>query len=293
VLADKGAVVEEWIDLHFFRPLGVRVARRLLPTRVSADQVTLACTVLGLVAGHLFFYDSRALNVLGLALFVLSDVLDSADGQLARLRGASTRFGRMLDGLSDNLRFINLYLNLMARLIVAGWPGADAFALALAAGVSHSLQSAAVDFARQAWLFFVTGGGELDLPETAPAPSGPWYRRLVQRIYRDYVKRQALLLPRTAALVREQLGRAVPSAMGRAYATLQERLVRRCAFVGQNVRFLLLAVTACVGWPAGFFWLTVGPLNLILVALLVAHERHAAALRRLPPAPELAGAHAA
>jgi hypothetical protein len=293
VLADKGAVVEEWIDIHFFRPLGVRVARRLLPTRVSADQVTLACTVLGLVAGHLFVYDSRALNLLGLALFIVSDVLDSADGQLARLRGSSTRFGRMLDGISDNLRFINLYLHLMLRLILAGWSGADAVTLALAAGISHSFQSATVDFARQAWLFFVARGGELDLPETAPPPSGAWYRRLVQWIYRDYVKRQAMLLPRTVALVRAHLGQPVSSPLTGAYAALQERLVRRCAFIGQNVRFLLLAVTACVGWPAGFFWLTVGPLNLVLVALLVSHERHAAALNRLPPAPELAGAHAA
>ena len=37
----KGAAVEEWVDLRFFRPIGIRIARALLPTGISADQVTL------------------------------------------------------------------------------------------------------------------------------------------------------------------------------------------------------------------------------------------------------------
>ena len=98
-LAVKGRVVEEWIDLHFFRPLGFRIASRLVPTRVTPDQVTLACLLIGLVGGHLLYYESPALNLLGVALFVVSDIFDSADGQLARIRGTSTRFGRILDGV--------------------------------------------------------------------------------------------------------------------------------------------------------------------------------------------------
>src|SRR5213592_1484511 len=108
-LSDKGRAVEEWLDLRFFRPVGIRIARALYPTGISPDQVTLWSLLIGLVAGH---------------LFVVSDVFDSADGQLARLRGTSTRFGRALDGISDNLRFVNLYFHLMYRLTHAGvwWP---------------------------------------------------------------------------------------------------------------------------------------------------------------------------
>ena len=36
-LSHKGEAVEEWVDLHFFRPLGMRVVRLLAPTRISAD----------------------------------------------------------------------------------------------------------------------------------------------------------------------------------------------------------------------------------------------------------------
>src|SRR5512143_3409903 len=164
-LALKGAGVEEWCDVHFFRPAGIRVARALYPTPVTPDQVTLLCLVVGLLAGHLMVYRSVALTLTGVGLFVVSDIFDSADGQLARLRGSSTRFGRILDGVSDNLRFLNLYLHLMVRLILDGW-GGWAVGLVVAAGISHALQSAAADFMRHAFLEAGTGdGGELDLPD--------------------------------------------------------------------------------------------------------------------------------
>jgi len=276
-LACKGEAVEEWIDLRFFRPLGHAVARALLAGPVTADQVTAASLALGLAAGHLFFYRSPALNALGLALFVASDVLDSADGQLARLRGASTRFGRILDGVSDNLRFINLYAHLLARL-VAGGAGPGVLALALAAGLSHSLQSAAVDFMRQAYLRLGVGSGsELDLPETlGRRREASWARRVGAALYRDYVRRQAWLFPRTVALVRAAEAEGAGVLAG--YRARLAPPVARCAWLGQNLRFALLGLTALPGWPALFFWITLGPLNLVLLALVRAQEREAAAL---------------
>lgn len=289
-LAAKGEVVEEWIDLHFFRPLGFRLARALQPTRATPDQVTIVSLVLGLAAGHLMVYASPAINGAGVALFVASDVFDSADGQLARMRGSSTRFGRILDGVADNLRFVNLYLHLLVRLAQAG-SGWEALALAAAAGASHSFQSAAVDFIRQAYLYLGVGrGSELDLPETAirGAP-----RTLVQRIgatlYQDYVRRQTWLFPRTVELVRAA-GSDIAEPLRGDYRSRSTTWVAHCAWIGQNMRFILLAVTALPGWPAGFFWLTLGPLNLILLGLVLGQERTARTMLRLVAAP--ARAHA-
>jgi len=165
-LSHKGPAVEEWLDLRFFRPLGIRIARALLPTRVSPHEVTLWSLVIGLVAGHLFAYQDRWTDLIGFGLFIVSDIFDSADGQLARLRGTSTRFGRALDGISDNLRFINLYVHLAYRLIHAGWWWPGAVLLVALAGLAHAYQSAAVDFVRNAFLYIGVGDkGELDLPE--------------------------------------------------------------------------------------------------------------------------------
>src|SRR2546425_13336804 len=93
-LSDKGHAVEEWLDLRFFRPVGVRIARALYPTGISPDQGTLGSLLIGLVAGHLFVYQDRWIDVIGVLLFVVSDGFDSAGRRVARLRGPSTPVGR-------------------------------------------------------------------------------------------------------------------------------------------------------------------------------------------------------
>jgi phosphatidylglycerophosphate synthase len=274
VYASKGPVVEEWADRHFFRPVGWRIATALEPTRISADAVTFASLVLGVLAGHLFWYRNAWVNAAGVLLFIMSDVLDSADGQLARLRGTSTRMGRLLDGLADTGRFVSLYGHLGARLYAGGygWSGAI---LALAALLSHSYQAAAADFIRQAYLYFAVGSGsELDIPERSPGPeSASLWSRISAWIYGDYVRRQAWLFPRTIALARAFAGRDVPGSLRRSWAERQRWVVSGCAWIAQNIRFLLLALTAVPHWPAAYCWIVVGPLNVVLIFLILAHER--------------------
>src|SRR2546422_8527996 len=206
-LSHTARAVEEWADLHFFRPIGIRIARALQRTGISADQVTLWSLAIGLVAGHLFAYRDRWTNAIGFVLFIVSDIFDSADGQLARLRGSSTRFGRALDGISDNLRFVNLYFHLMYRLIHGGvwWPGAAL--LVACAGLAHTYQSAAVDFIRNAFLYVGSGkAGELDLPEDVEGGAGgTLLERFGARVYRDYVLRQSQLFPRSVKLIMRPL----------------------------------------------------------------------------------------
>jgi CDP-alcohol phosphatidyltransferase len=276
-LAHKGQAVEEWLDLRFYRPLGIRIARWLKPTRVTADQVTLAATLIGVIAGHLFVYQSPHVNALGFALFVLSDLLDSADGQLARLRGTSTRFGRMLDGIGDSLRFISLYAHLLIRVLWAGlgWWGAG---LVLAALWSHSLQSATVDFVRNAFLEVGTGKGEADLPEDLPAerPDG-WFERAARWLYRMYLRRQEGLFPRTVRLVRASRARA--SAAFRAeYRRRQQPLLVACSWIGQNAHFLLLGAAGIAGRPGIYLWVVVTFMNVVLLGLVTTHESTAAEL---------------
>jgi phosphatidylglycerophosphate synthase len=275
-LASKGFAVEEWADRRFFRPLGYAFARRLVPTPVTADQVTLAALLVGLVAGHLMVYASPARNWVGVVLFVISDVLDSADGQLARMRGTSTRAGRILDGIADGLRFVNLYVHLAIRLAWGGW-GWSGAALAAVALASHSFQSSAVDFMRNAYLALGLGErAEVDLPDEVARPGER--RSIRARIYADYVRRQTRFFPRTVALLRG-LGRRQPDATLReAWRTRQAPAVAQCAWIGQNIRWVLLAATMPFGRPAAFLWLTIIPLNGVLIWLVALHERRTAEL---------------
>ena len=279
-LLHKGRTVEEWIDLRFFRPLGARIARALEPTGISADQVTLWSILIGLVAGHLFAYRDRWTDLIGFALFIVSDVFDSADGQLARLRGTSTRFGRTLDGIGDNVRFINLYFHLMYRLVHAGWWWPGAVLLPALAGLAHAYQSLAVDLVRNAFLKIGVGEkGEFDLPEDLGdlRPTG-LLERFEARVYRDYVTRQAQLFPRTAKLVRALRGVRAPESFRAEYRERQAVLLPLCTWLGQNMHFVLLGAAALAGHISAFLWAEAVPMSLLLVVLLLVHEWNATAL---------------
>jgi len=281
-LALKGASVEEWTDVHLFRPVGMRIARALAPTPVTADEVTLAGLVVGLAAGHLLYYPRVWVNLAGVGLFVASDFFDSADGQLARLRGTSSRFGRVLDGLSDTARFLNLYVHLFARLVVVlGWRW-PALVLVGVAIWSHSLQGAAVDFAKNAYLELGPGGGgEADLPEDLGGEKlGETPSRVARRLYRAYVRRQVLMFPVTSRTLQagRRAGRA-PADRER-WARRQARVLPVLTLIATNIRFLLLAAAVVAGHVAWFLWATAVPMNLVMIGAVVVHERTAAALER-------------
>jgi len=276
----KGAAVEEWFDLRFFRPIGIRIARALAPTEVSADQVTLWSIIIGLLAGHLFLYRDPSINAIGFVLFIISDIFDSVDGQLARLRGTSTRLGRTLDGLGDHVRFVNLYVHLAIRLSIAGtnW---HVLLLAVAAGVSHSFQSSAVDFIRTAYLGVGEGRGEVDLPEDLPtAPKGTLFERFGAWVYDGYVRRQLWLFPRTLELLRSLRRVEVAESFRAAYRERQQPLLPLCAWLGQNIRFALLGLAAIAGYPSAYLWTEVLAMNVVLfVVLLPFHENNSAQLQ--------------
>jgi hypothetical protein len=284
---DKGAAVEEWSDVHFFRPLGLRVARACMPTGISPDHVTIVALVTGLIAGNMLFYQNTWINAAGVAMFVLSDIFDSADGQLARMRGTSTRLGRMLDGLSDSSRFGNLYLTLMARMLVHGTAWWIAIPFGAAAGLAHSWQSASADGIKQFFLHIVQDGdGELDLPEDEVAIDGnDWFARWSARAYAGYVRRQAALLPNSATVVRTiRRGRASPL-LPAEWREREYGPMRQCAWIGQNIRFLLLALMVVPGHPMWYLGVTLVPMSVVAVAIVRVHERRAASL-----APELVAA---
>jgi phosphatidylglycerophosphate synthase len=97
----KPLEVEEPIDVYVHRPLAYLLARGVYGLPVSPDFITLLSIVLGIASGvSLVATFPWHLQVGGLLLFG-SAVLDCADGQLARMRGTSSVFGRMLDGVAD------------------------------------------------------------------------------------------------------------------------------------------------------------------------------------------------
>lgn len=97
----KSDISDEWINTYLLRPLAGLLVRLLYRTPVTPNQVTLAAIAAGLLAAFLYAIGSPALTAAAGLCITLKDILDSADGQLARAKELYSRAGRFLDSIGD------------------------------------------------------------------------------------------------------------------------------------------------------------------------------------------------
>lgn len=201
----KPLEVEEPIDVWVHRPLAYILARAAYPTPVTPNFITLVSIALG-IASSVFMWRTSPyhLQAAGLALF-LSAVFDCADGQLARMRGTSSAFGRMLDGTADLIVSLatvagGTYL-VWQKFRDPWWLGALAFAGCLVTIVTGSNHTATYDHYKNLFLRMTHPSyREGEDYETAieryhaRRGTGSWVERLTWPLYIFYVKGQSAYL---------------------------------------------------------------------------------------------------
>ena len=64
----KAREVEGLLDLYFYRRLGFWLARVFARLKLPPAGVSLLGAVIGVIAGHLYFYRNLAINTAGMAL---------------------------------------------------------------------------------------------------------------------------------------------------------------------------------------------------------------------------------
>ncbi|XOV93992.1 MAG: CDP-alcohol phosphatidyltransferase family protein [Bacteroidota bacterium] len=196
--------IEERYDLYFSRFFGLFFAKAGRYVSLTPTQISIISLVIGIIGGGLlYFQDVWKIILVGSFLITVAGVLDSADGQLARMTNQSSELGRIIDGLIDNFVFVSCYLAGSAFFIdVYGY---WIFLLAVMAGVAHSLKSAIYDFYKSEYLFY--GGpyssAEIPYPERIKAELDNQMsivQKLIRLLYLDYTRRQFWLSTRTVEL---------------------------------------------------------------------------------------------
>ncbi|MFQ1003611.1 CDP-alcohol phosphatidyltransferase family protein [Modestobacter sp. SSW1-42] len=116
--AQKGATGAPAYSRFVNRRLGRLLAAAAFHAGLTPNAVTglsAACTGAGIVALALV-PPSLSAGLLVAGLLVLGYALDSADGQLARLRGGGSPAGEWLDHMVDSLKIASLHLALLVGL---------------------------------------------------------------------------------------------------------------------------------------------------------------------------------
>lgn len=283
--------VEGVVDLYFYRKIAFRLAQLFAKLKMTPTTVTLLGGVLGITAGHLYFYRDLRLNVVGMVLHICANMLDNADGQLARLLNQQSRTGRVIDSLVDHVIFLNIYVHLMLRCLVQGAPPAVCL-LALAAGISHALQGAAADYFRNAYLYFVKGRFRADWDSSAVLRSD--YRKLSWRAeawnkfllatYLNFTRQQELLSPKLRQLryaTMRDFADEIPDSLRRYYRDSARPMLRWWGFLMTNTRMFFLFLFLAIDRPVWYFWLELSAFNVLLIYLILQQEKMSRSLLEL------------
>src|SRR3989440_7020176 len=170
-LALKSAEIEELADLYFFRPVGLVVARAGHAVGLTPIGLTLLAMIIG-IAGGALLYDER-LGLLAFALLILHGIIDSADGQLARMTGRVTDLGRALDAAGGYVTHVAIFLAIGASLLHRGWSASILFWMVLA-GIATAVHAQMYVYHRDAYITVVAKGVAPGAPSTNIPPVIGW-----------------------------------------------------------------------------------------------------------------------
>jgi phosphatidylglycerophosphate synthase len=287
----KARDVEGILDLYFYRKIGFWLAQFFARLKMTPASVSLLGGLCGVIAGHLYFYRNLGPNIVGMALHVVANALDNADGQLARLTGRQSREGRILDSLADHLVFVSIYVHLALRYLIEGASPAICF-LAVAAGISHAWQGAAADYYRASYLYFVKGKSFMDLDSSVALRSDfqklswhdrPWHKFLLA-LYLNFTRQQEMLSPhlrRLREISNRSFAHEIPEWFRSRYQRSARPMFKLWGLLMTNTRMLLLFILLFIGQPVWYFWIEVTVFNVLLAYLIYRQENMSQSLLEL------------
>ena len=288
----KSKDTEEWLDVHFTRPIGLAFALLWHKLGVAPNYITVLSMFLGVAAGVMFYFTDFLHNLFGVMLLMLANFCDSTDGQLARLTNQKSMIGRCLDGFAGDVWFFAIYLAIVLRIWNQNMLGTSepwgfyGLALAAIAGiVSHMQQSSLSDYYRQIHLFFLKGdeGSELDTYEAQRAEleklkgkEGVFWDRAFHSNYQNYCKSQEKRTPEFQKLRKtiETNFRTVekmPKEWKEEFLKGSRPLMPMTNFLTFNSRAIFIYITCLLNIPWVYFLLEITLYNIIYIYM---HKRH-------------------
>lgn len=282
----KSLDTEEFIDIHFYRPIGYRWALFFHKLGVSPNAITVAAIFIGLAAGICFYFNDLLTNIIGMCLLVWANSYDSADGQLARMTNQKSQLGRILDGACGDIWFIAIYAAICLRL-TPEW-GIWIWILAAITGYFHSKQAAMADYYRNIHLLFLKGKSGSELSHTPSLREnykkltwkGNFIYKLFEWFYLNYTIGQEALssnFQRMMNIIRQKYNGEAPEWFRKAFRAKSLPLMKYTNMLSFNTRIIALFISLLIDIPWLYFAFEMTVLNIMLVYMVRSHERICAA----------------
>lgn len=104
------------------RPVSKAITRRLAPLPVTPNQVSVANLGLGLLAALAAAQGGYGAFLLAAVLFQVTSIVDGTDGELAKVKFMTSRWGEWLDTVCDSVAYVAFIVGLTVGVAKANFP---------------------------------------------------------------------------------------------------------------------------------------------------------------------------
>ena len=293
----KSTDTEERLDMWFYRPLGFRCALFFRNIGVHPNVITIASIFLGVAAGICFIKENIYWNILGMLLLVWANLYDSTDGQLARITGQKTRWGRILDGFAGDCWFFFIYLAIALREPEKPIPFAPEYnwgviiwiLLSFCGFWIHGSQCQLADYYRNIHLYFSNekNGHEFHNSEmekreyAATSWRTTFFWKLFLHFYVAYVENQERMTPKFQKFINtvySKYGTEIPASLRNEFRKGSLPLMKYTNILTFNSRAITLFIALLINqlWIYIFFEMVV-----LMALFFYTKYRHETLCRRL------------
>lgn len=288
----KSYDTEEFLDLWIYRPYGYKCALFFKKHGIHPNVITIFSIFLGIAAGICFMAPELRWNILGMFFLLWANLYDSTDGQLARLTGQKTRWGRILDGFAGDVWFFFIYLATAVRETFEPIPFAPEYQWGVTIWILcsfsgfwiHGSQCQLADYYRNIHLYFIQekNGNEFDNSEAQKVryKETPWKGNFFWKIflyaYIGYTANQERMSPKFQkfiATVNEKYSNNIPASLRAEFRRGSLPLMKYTNIITFNSRALFLWFSLLIGqlWLYIFFEIFI--LGAIFLYMQHRHEK--------------------
>lgn len=264
----KHPEAEELLDLVVFRPLAFILVKGVLPFPITPNQITIVAILFGVAAGILYGFGTPWAFFTAACFYALSNILDCADGMIARLKRNGTEVGRIIDGVADYITSIAIYVGLGIGLTKMGVElPFGTWTVVLVGGVSHAIHAFLFDYYRNEFMASLRGETSATAQELADsreilrnlreARTG-FFRRLLIHLYIRY----SALQVRGGQSPRHRMD-------AEEYARRNRVFLRLWSYIGSTTHIAILVVMTLIDRIDLFFLYNVALANIWMILLWI------------------------
>ena len=263
--------VEEVIDLILYRPIAFLLVITVYNTKIKPDHLTLTAMLMGIIGGYFYSIGSQQYAVIGAVFYLLFNILDCSDGQLARIKKNGSPVGRLLDGIADLIAAIAIYTGIVIGFANRPEQPSPFLILMAFTGISIIIQESLVDYFRTRFLdvvlqrqdTFIEGIEEYKNEyEKIKNQNGKWFRKSIILIYLIYSQMQRFLIPKKKRI-------KFISSTPEDYFKKNRIIIRFWVFMGPSAKITILILCSLFCRFDIFFWIVIGGFNILAVLLWI------------------------